>query len=104
MIALTAMTASLMFQPAPAAQPAPDAEAAPEAQTPVDAGENVETVEVAAKDIPQKVVCKRQAIVGSKFKKRICGTEADWELLRQQSVQDAGEMQRKGKGLSPNGG
>lgn len=50
-----------------------------------------------------RIICKRTAITGSKFKKRLCGTKEEWETLRRQSSDNTDEMQRRGKGVDPSG-
>ena len=94
MITLAAATVSLMLQPAAQPAQAPD--------EPVAAGEEAQ-VDVAAKKGEDKVVCKRQTIVGSKFKRRLCFAESEWEALRRKAIEDTADLQRRGKGLSPNG-
>ncbi len=90
---LTGLMASLFLalqaQPAeaPAPKPDPAAEAAPEE----------------AVNDEDKIVCRRTAITGSKFKKKVCATKKEWASLGRRSRENAGEMQRRGKGLSPNG-
>ncbi len=86
---LTGLTAGLFLalqaQPAEAPKPDPSAKAAPEA---------------AVKD-EDKVVCRRTAITGSKFKKKICATRKEWAALSQRGGDTAREMQRRGKGVEP---
>lgn len=51
-----------------------------------------------------KVICRRTAVVGSRFKKRICGTRREWATLRARGKDTTRDMQRAGRGLDPNGG
>ena len=53
-----------------------------------------------AKDDDDKLICRREATVGSKFKKKICATKAEWETLRKESAEETRKMQRQ-KGLEP---
>ncbi|MEL6528386.1 MAG: hypothetical protein AAGK01_08775 [Pseudomonadota bacterium] len=55
----------------------------------------------ASTDDDDKIICRRTAIVGSKFKKRICGTKKQWETLANRGSQTTRELQRAGKGLEP---
>ena len=48
-----------------------------------------------------KIICRRTAIIGSKFKKRICGTKKQWETLANRGSATTQELQRAGKGLEP---
>ncbi len=52
------------------------------------------------KDDKDKVICKRTAVIGSKFKKKICATQEEWETLRAQSAEETRSMQRR-KGVEP---
>ena len=70
---------------------------------------DAETTEVAATeqeevDDENKVICRRTAVVGSKFKKKMCGTKKQWETLEARSRDAAQRAQSRGKGLDPNGG
>ena len=81
----TAIAATLL---AMQAQPAAQAESAEAAQTAEKADEN-------------KIICRRTAITGSKFKKKICGTKKEWETLANRGAKDTRELQRRGKGNEP---
>ena len=48
-----------------------------------------------------KVICRRTQIIGSKFKKRVCGTRAEWESLSRKSKDKTDTMQRRGRGREP---
>lgn len=50
-----------------------------------------------------KIICKRTAVIGSKFKKKICGTKKQWETLQNRGTEQTRDMQRRGKGLEPVG-
>ena len=70
-------------------------------------GEDTQTEQVAAQsdkkaDDDDKIICRRTAIIGSKFKKRICGTKKQWQTLENRSAETTREWQRRGKGLEPN--
>ncbi|MDJ0642129.1 MAG: hypothetical protein QNJ15_04875 [Erythrobacter sp.] len=58
-----------------------------------------ETAKVADDD--DKIICRRTAIIGSKFKKKICGTKKQWETLANRGADTTRELQRRGKGLEP---
>lgn len=90
---LAALLLSLQGQPAPeAAQPT----GAETAATDTDA----KSQEAATDD--DKIICRRTAVIGSKFKKRICGTKKQWESLANRATETTREFQRRGKGLEPN--
>ncbi len=74
-------------------------EAAAEAKVEAEANEAAQE-DVAAND-DDKIICRRTAIVGSKFKKKICGTKKQWETLANRSSDSTREWQRRGKGLEP---
>ncbi|QFT78941.1 hypothetical protein [Erythrobacter sp. THAF29] len=81
---------------------ATQAQPAETAETPSDS----ETEQVAARseekaDDEDKIICRRTAVIGSKFKKRICGTKKQWETLENRSTDTTREFQRRGKGLEP---
>ncbi|WP_343346098.1 hypothetical protein WJT74_01675 [Sphingomicrobium sp. XHP0239] len=61
-----------------------------------------EEIEAAAQ-VDEPVICKRTTIVGSKFKKKVCGTPSEWAVMEGRSQDVTGQMQRRGKGMDPNG-
>lgn len=98
MISLTPFfAAALAIQPQPATDTRSDAETVV-----TDVAASAETAE--RTEDKDKLICRRTAIVGSKFKKRICATAEEWETLSQRGRDTTGELQKRGKGLSPNGG
>jgi len=99
MIALSPILAALLLstQGTTETQNAAQDAAEPVAQTVAAAADPEEAGE------DEKMICRRTAVIGSKFKKRICATKKEWETLREQNVENAREMQRRGKGLDPNG-
>ena len=74
LVMAAALAAGDASTPAPSANPAPD------------------TGRPAAKSMsdPDRVICKTEAITGSRFEKRICRTRLEWD----QMTQRAEEMQR----------
>lgn len=98
MLVSTALTASLLMsvQAAPAASDAPVSPEADAAETAAPAAQ-----QQAAVDDDDKVICRRTAIVGSRFKKRLCGTKKEWEEMRSRSRDATAGMQRSGRGLEP---
>lgn len=48
-----------------------------------------------------KVICRREAVVGSRFKKKVCATKAQWEEMYARNRETAQDMQRRGKGVDP---
>ena len=77
------------------AQGAPDQQAAEAATT--------EDADAAAKEeaYQSEVICKRQTIVGSKFKKKICATRKQWALERERSRERTSTLQRRSRGFEP---
>ena len=99
-----AMTIGLLAVILAAAQAQPVAdgaasEAAAAEQPKSEQVSNEETAKVADDD--DKIICRRTAIIGSKFKKRICGTKKQWETLANRGADTTRELQRRGKGLEP---
>lgn len=45
--------------------------------------------------------CRRTAIIGSKFTKRICATKEEWETLSQRGKDAAEDFRRRGRGVEP---
>lgn len=73
------------------------------AETPtVEAPAQVAVQEEEEVDDDDKIICKRTAVIGSKFKKQICGTQKQWATLESRSTETTREWQRRGKGLEPN--
>ncbi len=52
-------------------------------------------------DDEDKIICRRTAVIGSKFKKKICGTKKQWETLSNRGSETTRSLQRRGKGLEP---
>lgn len=101
MMELTSVLASLLL--AVQTQPAAQAEAQPETEP-----ATVETPAPAVEEEPEvdpddEMICRKTSVIGSRFKKRICATREEWATLRKRSKENAGEMQRRGRGLDPNG-
>lgn len=46
-----------------------------------------------------RVICRRTQVIGSKFTKRICGTQAEWEELARKGQISTAEFQAKGAGI-----
>lgn len=52
----------------------------------------VQTHREGAGEDPNEVLCKRESIIGSRLKRMVCATRAEWELARQKAVQDMREI------------
>ena len=52
----------------------------------------------------EKMVCKREAVTGSRFKKKICMSEAQWAEMSEDAKKSTGEFQRKNSGVGAPGG
>lgn len=88
-------TFALALQAAPAVDDAQDAIAVAETAG-IDESQSVEDDES-----EDRLICRRTAIIGSKFKKRICATADEWETLSRQGQDTTKEFQRRGKGNEP---
>jgi len=55
-----------------------------------------------ARDDDDKVVCRRTAVIGSRFTKRLCATKKEWDALEARGRETTQNWQRRGKGLEPN--
>ena len=84
-----ALAATLLLAPAAFAQ---DAEPA--------AGDTAATTSTKSGD-EERVICRRTSIVGSKFKKKMCGTQADWDRMAQNAKDATREFQTRGRGVEP---
>lgn len=82
------------------AQPTETTKAADEPPESVEAAE-VPPVEEVKKDRGDEIVCRRETVVGSKFKKKICATRAEWQSLAERGRDTTLEFQRRGKGVDP---
>ena len=51
----------------------------------------------------ERLICKRTAIVGSKFKKKLCGTQEYWDQMAQRGKDATREFQTRGRGVEPSG-
>ena len=60
------------------------------------------TTQLADADNDGEQICKRQAIVGSKFKRKICGTKEDWENVETRARQSARNVQDSPRGSTAN--
>lgn len=58
-------------------------------------------VEKAESDDDDAIICRRTMITGTKFKKKLCATQSQWEALTRRSRDTTRELQKKGKGLEP---
>lgn len=59
------------------------------------------SVETVDEDDPDRITCRYTQVIGSKFKKRLCGTKAQWETMDQRASDDAREIQRRNRGFEP---
>lgn len=60
------------------------------------------TAQMADADDAGEQICKRQAIVGSKFKRKICGTKEHWENVETRARQSARNVQDSPRGSTAN--
>ncbi len=93
----TTIAATLLAMQAQAADTAEAADAKAEATA--QAAEQVEEVAEVDED-KDKIICKRTAVIGSKFKKKICGTKEQWATMHNRGEDSTREMQRR-RGFEP---
>ena len=87
---LTPLLASSALLLAVQAQAAPEGEAETEAAP---------TPEAEAATDENRIICRRTQVIGSKFTKRICGTQAEWDELARKGQVSTAEFQNKGQGI-----
>lgn len=52
-----------------------------------------------------ELICRKTRVTGSRFKKRICATQEQWDQYAQKAQREAKRMQDRGKGTgNPYGG
>jgi len=56
-------------------------------------------------DEDDKMVCRRVSRIGTRFKKRVCATQGEWDALAERSRTDTEDLQRRGfvPGQAPGG-
>lgn len=59
--------------------------------------ETTTVTETASADDETRTICKREAVVGSKFKKKICATQDVWDARAAADRATAGNIQRGGQ-------
>lgn len=88
---------SLMLAAQP--QPAEETQATEETQAP--AATPIAAQDEKAADDDDKIICRRETVIGTKFKKRICGTRKQWATLEDRGTETTRQLQRRGKGQEP---
>lgn len=58
------------------------------------AAAGTETPTKAAKPAANEMVCKKEAVVGSRLKSKVCMTQADWDRRKQDSKDELDAAQR----------
>jgi low affinity Fe/Cu permease len=53
------------------------------------------TTETNEEDMREELVCKREAQIGTKFKKKVCYTKSELEAKRKAAKKEADELQRQ---------
>lgn len=77
---IAAVLAAALMAAAPAAAPA--------------AATGTEAPTKAAKPAADEMVCKKEAVVGSRLKSKVCMTQADWDRRKQDSKDELDAAQR----------
>lgn len=102
---LAAIALASQAAPEPAEQSATPESDAPKAEETEQVGPEKSEAEAKAKAEKKanedKIICRRTAVVGSKFKKRICGTKKQWEEMARRGQDNALEFQQRGNGFEP---
>ena len=66
-----------------------------EAQSTKAIAEKLTQTRTTVKSADGKMICKRQAVVGSNFKRKICATAEQWEASAEESRRTTGDIQRR---------
>lgn len=102
---LATIALALQAAPEPAEESATPENDAPKAEETEQVGPEKSEAEAKAKAAKKadedKIICRRTAVVGSKFKKRICGTKKQWEEMAQRGRDNTLEFQQRGNGFEP---
>ncbi len=99
MMELTSVIAALLL--AMQAQPDPGASTSDQAEAAATPTAAETTADASAEPDPdEKMICRRTAVIGSKFKKKICATRKQWRELSDRGSDTTREMQRR-KGVEP---
>ena len=104
LIAASTLLFSLQAQPATDTEQAEaDAQATETGTAESSPEESAETPETAPEAQPatdeNRIICRRTQVIGSKFTKRICGTQAEWDELARKGQISTAEFQAKGAGI-----
>ena len=80
---------------------AEQAAAAPEKATVEESAKVESTKQATTETDSERLICKRQAVVGTKFKRKVCATAAQWEVAAEQGRRTTADIQRsKAPGIS----
>ena len=101
LLASSALLLAVQAQPAPETDPETEVEATEAANTETEAAPAPEAE--AATD-ENKIICRRTQVIGSKFTKRVCGTQAEWDELSRRGQTNTREFQDKGQSIRQAGG
>lgn len=103
LISVTLMAASLGTAQAQPVDDASDSGANPATQHTNASSEPVQSAKADATEDDGKIICRRTAITGSKFKKKLCGTKSEWDALQRRGSETTRRWQQRGKGVEPGG-
>lgn len=96
--ALIGLSASALLGLSACATPATQTASAPAATTSAKTTTMTEApTDTASAEDSSRLVCKREAVVGSKFKKKICATQDVWDARAEADRKTAGDIQRGGQ-------
>ena len=95
---LISLSASALLGLSACATPATQTASAPAATTSAKTTAMTDApTETASAEDSSRLVCKREAVVGSKFKKKICATQDVWDARAESDRKTAGDIQRGGR-------
>ncbi len=96
LLASSALLLAIQAQPAPESNTETEVEATEAANTETQAAP-APAAEPATDE--NRIICRRTQVIGSKFTKRICGTQAEWDELARKGQVSTAEFQNKGQGI-----
>jgi len=95
-LTLTTLAAAALIGLAGCASKPMTTEQVAEAQTAKQVSDELSATKNVTKSADGEMVCKRQTVVGSNFKRKICATAAQWEAEEEASRSTVDNIQRRG--------
>lgn len=91
---LTLCAGAMLLLAACATSTTPTAEKVAEAETMKAVSEELSQTNKVAKSEDGNVICKREAVVGSNFKRKVCATAEQWKAMEESSRATTADIQR----------